>query len=162
MPDGPMTTGSTTVSRRIPATRETIYRAFLTPDAVAAWLPPANMRGQVHAFEPREGGRLRMTLTYDDPALGPGGKSTDASDIFEGRFKSLVPDRRVVWVITFESERAAFSGEMTITWDLVDADGGTEVTARCDGIPPGIKPEDNAEGTRSSLENLAAFVASTA
>jgi uncharacterized protein YndB with AHSA1/START domain len=53
---------STRVRRIVKAERRAVYRAFLDPDAVAAWLSPDNMTGHVHAFDAREGGRFRMTL----------------------------------------------------------------------------------------------------
>jgi len=37
---------------------------------------------------------------------------------------------------------------------------GTEVTMLFEDIPPGIRPEDNEAGTRSSLEKLARYVES--
>jgi hypothetical protein len=40
---------------------------------------------------------------------------------------------------------------------LEDRDDGTEVTISLEGIPPGIRPEDNDAGTRSSLEKLARY-----
>ena len=36
--------------------------------------------------------------------------------------------------------------------------GGTDVTIVFENIPPGIRPEDNEEGTRLSLEKLARYV----
>jgi len=36
--------------------------------------------------------------------------------------------------------------------------GGTEVTIAFEHIPPGIRPEDNDAGTRSSLAKLARYV----
>ena len=37
-------------------------------------------------------------------------------------------------------------------------EGGTEVTILFEGIPPGIRPEDNEAGCISSLEKLARYV----
>ncbi|HEX8230356.1 MAG TPA: SRPBCC domain-containing protein, partial [Chloroflexia bacterium] len=54
-----------------------------------------------------------------------------------------------------------FAGEMTITWHLADAAGGTEVTVLCEDIPTGIRLEDNELGSRSSLQKLAAFIERT-
>ena len=65
---------------------------------------------------------------------------------------------RIVEAITFDSEDPAFSGEMTMTVTFEDRDGGTEVTILFEQIPPGIRPEDNDAGTRSSLEKLAHYV----
>ena len=45
---------------------------------------------------------------------------------------------------------------MTIT--LADADGAAAVTISYANVPPGIRPEDNETGARSSLEKLARYV----
>ena len=149
---------STRVVRVIKAPRQAIYQAFVDRDAVGSWLPPENMRGQVHIFEPREGGRFRMSLIYQHPEHSRRGKTSEDTDTFQGRFVQLVPFEKMVWVVEFESQEPGFVGEMRITWSLADADGGTEVTVLCEGIPPGVRPEDNETGCRSSLQKLAALL----
>ncbi|UWM83607.1 SRPBCC family protein [Rhizobium sp. SRDI969] len=149
---------STTVSRFIAAPRERIYRAFLDPEAVATWLPPDTMKGIVDAFEGREGGAFSMSLVYPDDEASQPGKTSDKIDTFQGRFARLVPDENIVWATVFESENEDYSGEMTVSTTLSPADGGTDVTMVCDNIPSGIRLEDNEEGCRSTLDNLAAFV----
>ena len=47
---------------------------------------------------------------------------------------------------------------MTMTWSLAAVAAGTEVTIRCEDVPPGIRKEDHDEGLRSTLDNLAAFI----
>jgi hypothetical protein len=47
---------------------------------------------------------------------------------------------------------------MSIAITLADADGGTEVIAVHDRLPPGLSPADSEVGWRSSLEKLAALV----
>ena len=151
-----MTGGSSTrVSRIIRASRKAVYRACLDPDALAVWRVPDNMQAHVHAFEAREGGRFRMSLTYRDPTHSPRAKSSQDTDTFQGRFVELVPDRKIVEAIEFESRDPGFVGEMKITTSLADADEGTEVTVRCQDIPSGIRPEDNETGCRQSLRKLA-------
>jgi uncharacterized protein YndB with AHSA1/START domain len=145
---------STKVSRIIQAPRQAIYRACLDPDALAAWRVPDGMTARVHAFDGREGGRYRMSLTYADPADAPG-KTTEDTDTFEGTFIELVPDEKVVELIRFESPDPGFAGEMRMTTSLADADQATEVTVLCEDIPPGIRPEDNELGCRLALANLA-------
>jgi uncharacterized protein YndB with AHSA1/START domain len=155
----PSTEGaSTRVSRIIKAPRSAIYHAFLDRDALAAWLPPETMKGHVHTFEPREGGKFRLSLTYEDPEHSHGGKTTQDSDTVQGRFVELAPDEKIVWVVEFESQDPSFAGEMTITFSLAEADGGTEVIVLCEDIPKGVRLEDNEMGCRSSLQNLAALV----
>ncbi len=149
---------STEVSKIIHASREAIYRAFLEADAVAEWLPPDTMKGKVLTFEPRMGGIFRIALTYQNAEDARRGKSSDDTDIAEGRFAEMVPNEKVVWVSEFDSPDPAFAGEMTITWLLRDADGGTEVTALCENIPSGVRLEDNELGSKQSLNHLAAYV----
>ncbi len=152
---------STQVSRFIKAPRRAVYATFLDPAKVASWLPPATMRGRVHAYDARQGGRFRMSLTYlnqEDSPGGKGGKTSEDTDTFQGRFLELVPYERIVWVVEFESNASAFAGEMRITWKLAEARGGTEVTVRCEDIPPGIQPKDNEAGSISSLQKLAALL----
>jgi hypothetical protein len=69
-----------------------------------------------------------------------------------------VPDERVVQVIEFETADPAMRGETTIAFALADADGGTEIVALHDGLPPGVSAADNELGGRQSLAKLAALV----
>jgi uncharacterized protein YndB with AHSA1/START domain len=149
---------STRVSRIIKAGRKTVYDAFLDPKSLAQWLPPNNMTGRVHSFDPREGGRFRMSLTYQDPEHSLGGKTSEDTDTFQGRFAELVPYSKIVEVVEFESQDPAFAGEMTLIVTLADAGGGTEITMLCKDIPKGIRPEDNELGCKQSLQKLAALI----
>jgi hypothetical protein len=42
-----------------------------------------------------------------------------------------------------------------MTTTLTDAAHGTAVTVLCEGIPPGVAPEDNQAGTEQALRKLA-------
>lgn len=117
---------------------------------------PTGMTSRVHAFDAREGGSFRITLTYDAPTGT--GKTTAHADTYHGRFVRLVPDEQVVEVVEFESADPALRGEMTITIALADAGGGTDVLAVHDGLPPAVSPSDNEVGWQSSLAKLAALV----
>ena len=147
---------TTIVRRRIEAPRSAVYAALLDPAAIAAWRVPSGMTSQVLVFEPREGGRFRVSLTYDAP-IGAG-KTTTHTDTYHGRFVRLVPDELVVEVVEFETEDPALQGEMTITTTLVDADGGTELIGVHEGLPSGVAPADNEMGWQESLARLAALV----
>jgi uncharacterized protein YndB with AHSA1/START domain len=98
-----------------------------------------------------------MVLTYERAGHTPG-KSSEHSDVVEGRFVELVPNVRVVQEIDFESDDPAFAGTMRMIWSLVPVAGGTEVAIACENVPEGVSKEDHAVGLKSSLENLAAFV----
>jgi uncharacterized protein YndB with AHSA1/START domain len=145
---------STRISYRVNAPRAIVYRALLDPRAVATWMVPTGMTSHVHAFDAREGGSFRISLTYDEPTGT--GKTTAHTDTYHGRFVKLVPNEQVVEVVEFETTDPALRGEMTIAIALADADGGTDILAVHDGLPPGVPPADNEAGWRSSLAKLAA------
>ena len=149
---------STRASQIVKAPREKVYQAFLDPDALATWLAPDTMRGRVESFDPRAGGTFRMSLTYMNQADAPRGKTSDDTDSFEGTFVELIPNEKIVWVTEFDSPDPDFAGEMTITWMLTDAEGGTEVTVLFNDIPTGVRLEDNELGSQQSLRKLAAYV----
>lgn len=144
-------------ARTIRAAPETIYRAFVDPAALVAWLPPQGMTGVMEHFDPRPGGRYRMALIYERTDGAAPGKSAADRDIVEGRFVELVPDTRIVQAIRFVSDDPAFAGTMTMSWTLTPGRDGTEVAIRCENVPEGIAPADHAAGLRSTLANLAAF-----
>ena len=145
----------THVRRHINAPRTNVYRALLDANAVARWMVPNGMTSHVHAFDPREGGVFRISLTYEEPTGT--GKTTAHTDTYHGRFVKLVPNEQVIEVVEFETEDPKMHGEMTISITLADADGGTEVNAVHDGLPPGLSPSDNEIGWQASLAKLAAL-----
>ena len=150
---------STRVSMFVSAPRHAVYTACLDPDRLVRWRVPDGMVGKMHVFQPLVGGRVRMSLTYRGAAHANAGKTSDDTDTYNGTFLELIPDELIVEAVDFESDDPAFAGQMRITTRFVDAGEGTEVTLVCDNIPSGIDPADNEEGTRQSLQKLAALFA---
>jgi uncharacterized protein YndB with AHSA1/START domain len=147
---------STRIRCHIRAPRAQVYRALIDASAVQRWMVPTGMTSEVHAFDAREGGTFRISLSYDAPTGT--GKTNAQTDTHHGRFVKLVPDEQVVEVVEFETADPAMRGEMTITITLRDADGGTELIAVHEDLPPGLSPADNELGWRLSLAKLAALV----
>ena len=147
---------STRICRHIRAPRELVYRALLDARAVSKWKVPDGMTCHVHEFEAREGGTIRISLTYI--AASGTGKTTVHTDTYRGRFVKLVPNEQVVEVDQFETTNPELQGEMTITITLADADGGTDVVGIHEGLPSGIPIADNEAGWRMALAKLASLV----
>ena len=115
------------------------------------------MTSHVRAFDAREGGEFRVSLTYDAPTGT--GKTTAQTDTYRRGFTRLVPDTEVVQVVEFETPDPALGGEMTITYALANAgDGGTVLTGTHENLPPGVRPEDNELGWSQSIGKLARLV----
>lgn len=147
---------TTQLTQHIAAPRETVYRALIDAEAVATWMVPDGMHSHVHVFEPREGGRFRISLTYESPTAT--GKSSAHTDTYHGYFAKLVPNQQVIQVMKFETDDEAMRGEMNVTFDLTEADNGTDVFATHANVPAGVAPADNELGWRMSLQKLARLV----
>ncbi len=143
----------------IHAPAERVWAAFVDPGSLTAWLPPTGMTGRVEHFDPRPGGTYRIVLTYRDPGAG---KSTDDSDVVEGRFVEVLAGRRLVQAVDFVSDDPDVAGTMMMTWALTPRDGATLVTFRADDVPPGVGALDHAQGLTDSLVGLARHLARSA
>lgn len=147
---------STRVSCHVNAPRSKVYSALVDVNAIAEWKVPTGMTSQVHKFEAREGGSIRISLSYNSPTGI--GKTTAHTDTYYGHFVELVPNERVVEIDEFETSDPLMCGEMTITITLNDSGGGTDVLAMHDGLPQGVSIEDNEIGWRMALAKLTTLV----
>src|SRR3712207_5386171 len=93
---------ATHVRRLIHAPRERVYAALVDPEAVARWRVPDDMTCVVHELDAREGGAVRVSLTYEDTDRA--GKTEGHTDTYTGRFIRLVPGEEVVEVDVFDTE----------------------------------------------------------
>lgn len=142
-------------SRIVKALPERVYQAFIDPDDLIAWLPPGEMTGVIHAFDARVGGGYQMSLFYAPDEIAFRGKTTEREDRVNVRFVELVPPRRIVEAVNFDTTDPALLGEMTMTATFKEVPGGTEVTLLFENLPPGLRPEDNEAGAQVSLNQLA-------
>lgn len=150
---------STQNHRIIKASPEVLYNALTDPQALEQWFAPGNMTGKIHSFDLREGGCYEMSLYYPPEAENQG-KTSDKEDRYTARFIELKPYHKIVEAITFAGTDASFDTEMIMEVNLEKVDDShTKITFLFKNIPAGIRPEDNEEGTRLTLEKLAAYVA---
>lgn len=147
---------TTRITRHLNAPPERVYRALIDPQAIAEWRVPAGMKSHVHEHDAREGGAFRVSLTYDAPHAA--GKTSAHTDTYHGRFVKLLPGIELVEVMEFETSEPSLQGEMTVRYSLSEADGGTDLFATHEGVPPGVPPADNEMGWRMALDKLAALV----
>ena len=140
-------TGTVRLHRVLAAPPERVYRAFLDADAQAKWLPPNGFTCKVHAFDPRVGGKYRMTFTNF---------TTGNGHSFGGVFKELVPNERLSYSDAFEDPN--LPGEMTTTVTLKAVSVGTELQVVQEGIPDAIPEEACYLGWQESLVLLGKLV----
>ena len=133
--------------RVLATTPETLYRAFLEPDAVAKWLPPNGFACTVHHLEAQVGGSHRMSFRNF---------TTGNGHSFGGRYLELVPNERLRYTDKFDDPN--MPGEMTVTIILKKVLVGTELSIVQDGVPDVIPVEACYLGWQESLENLKRLV----
>ncbi|WP_416954614.1 SRPBCC domain-containing protein [Nocardioides sp. T5] len=141
----------------VSASPQEVYAAFVDADALAAWLPPSGMTGELADADLRVGGGFTMTLRYDEVPDG-GGKTTERTDVSRVAIDELVEPERVVWGVEFDSDDPETAGRMTMTWTVTARDGGTRVAVDATDVPPGIDADAHQQGLDASLANLAAWL----
>ncbi|MDD4374583.1 MAG: SRPBCC domain-containing protein [Bacteroidales bacterium] len=145
-------------SKVINAAAQTIYEAFTDPTALEIWQAPGDMTAKVHNFDLRVGGGYEMSLFYPDSEKVMVGKTQGKEDRYTAKFIELIPNKKIVQAVNFQSSNPDFSGEMIVEITFETLENGTNVTYFFKDIPKGIRPEDNEAGTISTLEKLANYV----
>jgi uncharacterized protein YndB with AHSA1/START domain len=143
--------------RVVPSPPEAVFAALTDAAARAAWLPPTGMTATVEWFDAQPGGGYRMVLAYDDVAQP--GKSGDNRDVVDVRFVEVLAPRRVVEQAEFVSDDPDLAGTMTMTWTVEPHADGALVSIEARDVPPGIDRRDHLAAFASSLDNLAAHLA---
>jgi uncharacterized protein YndB with AHSA1/START domain len=126
---------------------EKVFRAFTNADAQARWIPPNGFLCQVHEFEPRVGGRFRMSFINF---------TTMGKHSFGGEFKEILQNEKLRYTDRFDDPN--LPGEMEVTVMLKAVSVGTELHITQAGIPEVIPLEACYLGWQESLRNLARLV----
>src|SRR5436190_23081427 len=117
-----MPTGTVRLHRVLRAKPERVYRAFTDPDAMAKWLPPYGFTCKVHQFEPKVGGKQKMSFTNF---------TTGHSHSFGGEYRELAPFEKISYSERFDDPN--LSGEMNTTVTLKQVSVGTELNVVQEG-----------------------------
>ena len=133
--------------RVLRCTPEKLYRAFITPDALAKWLPPNGFTCKVHQMETKVGGAYRMSFTNF---------TTGNGHAFGGTYLELVPHSRIRYSDKFDDPNLA--GEMHTTISIRKVSTGAELKIVQEGIPEVIPAEACYLGWQDSLDQLARLV----
>lgn len=142
-----MPTGTVRLHRVLRAKPEKIYRAFITPEAIAKWIPPYGFTCTVHQMEPKVGGTFRMSFTNF---------TTGNSHSFGGKYLELVAGEKLRYTDVFDDPN--LPGEMQTTITLKAVLCGAEINVVQEGIPEVIPTEMCYLGWQESLEQLAKLV----
>ncbi|MFD2830751.1 SRPBCC domain-containing protein [Corticicoccus populi] len=140
----------------IHAPEKDLYYALLKSSMLIQWLPPEGMTGEVNYFDPQTGGEFKITLKYDDEEIQ--GKTDDSHDVVKGKFVDMIPHKKIVMDVVFESDQPEYGGVMRQVWQYEKRSSGTMVSIECFNVPEGISQDDHETGLNASLNNLEQFI----
>lgn len=146
-----------TVTRRINAPRELVYRAWTEAEQFQQWFAPYAATMPVCTLDVRPGGRLHFLHHFPD----------DGIDTWVGgTFLDVVPQERLVLETHFADadgnriERPGFPTTMQLIAEFADADaGGTLVTMHMHGL---ASDQGESGGMHENLERLDTLLTSGA
>jgi uncharacterized protein YndB with AHSA1/START domain len=127
---------------------ERVYKAFVTPNALAKWMAPHGYYATVHEMNATVGGVYKMSFTN---------LSTGKGDSFGGKYLELIPNEKIVHTDAFDKQDN-LPGTMTVTTTFKPVLCGTEVRIEQAGLPDAIPVEFCYSGWQESLQLLALLV----
>lgn len=139
--------GTVRLHRVLKAPSERVYRAFITPEAMAKWIPPYGFTCTVHHMDAKVGGTFRMSFTNF---------SNQQGHSFGGEYHEMVPGERLRYTDKFDDPNMPGVMNVTVTFKTVVC--GTELTIVQEGIPDMIPVEMCYLGWQESLAQLATLV----
>lgn len=142
-----MSNNTVSFHRVLKTTPEKVYRAFTTPGAYLAWLPPYGFFAEVQLMEARVGGKYKMSFTNF---------STGSVQSFGGEYLELQPGSFIKFKDSFDDPN--LPGEMITSVWINKVSVGTELKIFQEGIPSAIPAEACYLGWQESLEKLKKLV----
>lgn len=133
--------------RVVKAPIERVFRAFTDPYAVVKWNPPHGFTAQIEEFDPRVGGRFKMSFTNF---------TTGEKHAFGGAYLDFVENKLLRYSDQFDDPN--LSGQMETTVEFKETPLGTELTIIQAGIPDPIPEAACYLGWQESLALLALLV----
>ena len=142
-----MTGNAVRLHRVLRAPPERVYRAFVSADALAKWIPPNGFTATIHHMEPKVGGTFKMSFTNF---------TTQQSHSFGGEYLELIPNELLRYTDKFDDPN--LPGVIQVTVSLKAVSCGTELSIVQEGIPDVIPVEMCYLGWQESLVLLAKLV----
>lgn len=124
-----------TIQRTFDAPRERVWRAFTDSDELEQWFVPDGMTAEVRANELEPDGEIAISWTNDDQRIDN-----------EGYYVEVIEHERLV------SSEETEAGELRLTYEFRDVNGGTEVVLTQEF--PGPVPDGAEAGWISMLDQL--------
>lgn len=129
--------------RIVKAPPERVYKAFISADALAKWLPPDGFTCHVEHLDAKTGGKFHMFFTNF---------ATGHAHAFGGEFLEMAPAKRLRYTDRFDDPN--MPGEITVTVELAPVSCGTDLKITQENVPEMIPAEMCYLGWQDSLRQL--------
>ncbi len=145
------TTPSVRLTRWLKATPQRVFDAWTNAQQVARWLSPNEAIKQAFTeVDARVGGRFRFGYANPD---------TGHVNTVAGEYLVVDPPRRLVFTWAWIPPHDEFTADQmnfdsTVTIELTDRDGGTQITLTHEKLPTGPITERHIWGWNGALDRL--------
>jgi len=127
------------------APRSKVFDAFVDETALRAWHCPRGMQVTEARCEARVGGAWQLAMQARD----------GTRFVVGGSYRELERPARLVYTWAWQGDNSPMAAMQTLVEiDLVERDGGTELTLRHSGFPAGAARDAHGQGWQSTLNHL--------
>jgi uncharacterized protein YndB with AHSA1/START domain len=134
------------VRRRFSASRERVFAAWTSAEALTRWHAPDNAVVQDAGVDFRVGGRWHVRMLGNDGQL----------HLVGGTYREIDPPRRLV--LTWRWEANVDGQDSIVTVDFHDEDGATEIVLTHEGLVSDQERDGHRHGWVGCFDKLAAAV----
>ena len=131
------------IERSIPASPETVYRAWLEAETLKRWFAPSDdYETLIHRADGRVGGGFQVEMRKPDGSV----------HIATGTYTELVPAKRIAF--TWKWENHPEDGDSVISVDLAPEGKGTKLVFTHEQLPTTTSRDNHAKGWVGCLDRL--------
>jgi uncharacterized protein YndB with AHSA1/START domain len=139
-----------TIVRTFDAPRELVFQAWTDAEHMARWMGPEGFEATHVELDATPQGRFRTCIKNN---AGDGAEYWSA-----GRYLEITPPERLVFSFAWEEEDGGLGNETTVTIDLVDLGGRTEMRFHQAAFVSVEDRDGHEDGWTTAFNDLAAHV----
>jgi uncharacterized protein YndB with AHSA1/START domain len=138
------------LTRVVPASRERVFAAWTTPDAVKAWFGPGDCEVIDAQIDLRIGGKYSIMLSTE--------RMGQCS--VRGQYKEVQPPEKLIYTWRWEGSAELTDATSLVTVQFVPAGSATEIRLTHEQLPSPESRDNHGHGWNGALDKLVKYVAS--
>ena len=138
------------LTRHIKAPRERVFEAWTNPENIMRWFRTDVSHLISAKTDPRVGGEYRFVSNTS----GCGGGNSDVNKEIGGVYKEIKKPSKLVFTWRWMNNPRRGDGETTVTIDLAEVQGGTQLTLTHEGFATGESRDGHNQGWNGILDTF--------